>query len=200
MRQFTEKTLVIASRNAGKLKEIRKLLAPYVEDVRSAADFNLDEVAETGNTFIANANLKSIYTARATGFASLADDSGLMVNALHGAPGVQTANWAGAPVDNARDYQRAMQRIHDELDDAQDRSAKFVTTLSLAWPDGHVEIVEGAVTGWIVWPSRGSNGFGYDPIFQPDGFAETFAEMNSQQKQALSHRADAFRKLLARCF
>ena len=199
-RIFQDESLVIASRNQGKIKEITALLSPYVAEIKNSADFDLEDVAETGTTFFNNASLKALYTARETGLPSLADDSGLMVYALGGQPGVYTADWAGAD----RNYQSAMQRIINEIGDNPNHAAQFVCTLVLAWPDSHVESVSGAVKGQIVWPPRGDLGFGYDPFFVPDGQkenqAKTFAEMTIAEKQSYSHRADAFQKLVDLCF
>lgn len=195
-RKFDEKKLVIASHNAGKIREIGELLAPFGVDVVSAGDMDVEEPEETGLTFIDNAVLKAKHSADATGLPALADDSGLAVTALDGAPGIYSARWAGQP----RDFNMAMQRVQDELADNADRSAKFICALALAWPDGHVEVFEGKVEGTITWPMRGDKGFGYDPIFQPDGHQISFAEMEPAKKHEMSHRADAFEQLVARCF
>ncbi len=190
--------LVVASHNAGKVREIAALLAPFGLDVVSAGTLGLVEPEETGTSFIANAELKAHAAAEAARLPALADDSGLAVAALGGAPGIYSARWAG----EARDFGVAMARVHREMEasGSTDTSARFVCALSLAWPDGHVETVEGEVTGHIVWPPRGHNGFGYDPMFVADGHDETFGEMAPEAKHAISHRADAFRKLTARCF
>lgn len=188
--------LVVASHNPGKVREIADLLAPFQAfEVISAADLSLPEPEETGTTFAANAALKALAAARASGHAALSDDSGLEVVALEGAPGVLSARWAGPD----KDFDRAMRRIKAELGDGRDRRANFTCALSLAWPDGHVETVEGRVFGDIVWPPRGDNGFGYDPIFQPDGYNLTFGEMAPEAKHAISHRAEAFRLLVDTC-
>ena len=188
--------LVFASHNPGKVREIADLLAPFpVIRVVSAADLALPEPEETGTTFAANAKLKALAAARASGHAALSDDSGLEVVALEGAPGVLSARWAGPD----KDFARAMRRIKAELGDGRDRRANFTCALSLAWPDGHVETVEGRVFGDIAWPPRGDNGFGYDPIFQPDGYDLTFGEMAPEDKHAISHRAEAFRLLVDAC-
>lgn len=189
--------LVVASHNPGKVREIAALLAPFGLEVVSAGALGLAEPEETGTTFTANAELKARAAAEAAGLPALADDSGLAVAALAGAPGIYSARWAGP----GRDFAVAMERVHREMAAAgDDTRARFVCALSLAWPDGHVETVEGEVRGRIVWPPRGTNGFGYDPIFVADGHTETFGEMAPDEKHAISHRADAFRKLTARCF
>ena len=194
-RRFSGDTLVIASHNRGKVGEIAELLRPYARDFRSAGDLGLPEPEETGATFAANAEIKA-RAAAAGGFVALADDSGLAVPALGGRPGIHSARWGGPE----RDFLVAMGRVHDELGASADRSAYFVCALALAWPDGHCETVEGRVDGTLVWPPRGANGFGYDPIFVPDGYDLTFGELPAATKHALSHRADAFRRLVARCF
>ncbi|MEI8396874.1 MAG: non-canonical purine NTP pyrophosphatase [Rhodospirillaceae bacterium] len=194
-RRFSGDTLVIASHNRGKVGEIAELLRPFLGDFRSAADLGLAEPEETGDSFTANAEIKA-RAAAAAGFIALADDSGLAVKALGGRPGIHSARWGGAE----RDFMVGMARVNDELGSAADRSACFVCALTLAWPDGHCETVEGRVHGTLVWPPRGTNGFGYDPIFVPDGYTETFGELPAAVKHGLSHRADAFRKLVDRCF
>jgi len=194
-RDLTGGRLVIASHNRGKVREIAELLAPHRVEVVAAAELGLVEPEETGTTFRANAELKARAAAGASGLPALADDSGLVVPALGGAPGVQSARWAGAN----RDFRAAMERVERELAGKPDRRAYFVCALALAWPDGHCETFEGRVDGTLVWPPKGSRGFGYDPIFRPDGFALTFGEMEPEQKHAISHRADAFRKFVAAC-
>lgn len=194
-RRLATGRLVIASHNAGKLREIADLVAPFGADAVAAGCLGLPEPAETGATFQANAELKARAAAEGAGLPALADDSGLVVPALGGAPGIHSARWAGPE----RDFARAMQRVEDELGDSPDRSAHFLCALALAWPDGHCEHFEGRVDGSLVWPPRGSRGFGYDPIFQPDGEALTFGEMEPMKKHAMSHRATAFRKLIAAC-
>jgi XTP/dITP diphosphohydrolase len=188
--------LVIASHNDGKVREIRALLAPYGADVVSAGALGLPEPEETQNSFIGNALLKAHAAASAAGIAALADDSGLAVTALGGDPGIYSARWAGP----SKDFALAMQTVEDRLAGNSDRSAKFVCALALAWPDGHAETVEGTVSGELVWPPRGRRGFGYDPIFRPAGHEITFGEMDPAVKHEISHRADAFRQLVARCF
>lgn len=186
--------LVIASHNEGKVREIADLLRPYASRFYSAAQLGLDEPDETGMTFVDNAILKAKAAAMASGKVALADDSGLSVYALGGDPGIYSARWAGVP----RDFNAAMQKVHEALGDAQDRSAAFICVLALAWPDGRTETFEGRVEGDIVWPPRGDKGFGYDPVFVAKGMSNTFAEIDPQQKHAISHRADAFEKLKSR--
>ncbi|MFD2234707.1 RdgB/HAM1 family non-canonical purine NTP pyrophosphatase [Phaeospirillum tilakii] len=195
-RRFGGGRLVIASHNPGKVGEIATLLGPFGADVVSAATLGLPEPEETGASFVENAELKARAAARASGLPALADDSGLAVTALGGAPGIYSARWAGP----GKDFDAAMARIHAEIGDSADRSARFVCVLSLAWPDGHCDSFEGKVEGEIVWPPRGARGFGYDPIFVPVGGAATFAEIEPAAKHAISHRADAFRQLVAACF
>ena len=194
-RRFTGGTLVIASHNKGKVREIAELLGPYAATFVSAGELGLPEPEETGTSFVANAELKALAAAKA-GHVALADDSGLVVPALNGDPGIYSARWAGP----AKDFRMAMGKVEDGLKGQADRSAYFVCALSLAWPDGHVETVEGRCTGTLVWPPRGEHGFGYDPIFQPDGHGITFGEMDPARKHEMSHRADAFRQLVERCF
>jgi len=205
-RKLTPGRLVIASHNQGKVREIRALLEPYGIEPVSAGDLDLPEPDETGTTFAENALLKARASAEGADCVALADDSGLCVTALDGKPGVYTADWAerqwfeGEP---GRDWYMAMGKVEGKLAEQGpdvDRSAYFACTLALAWPDGHSEIFEGRVEGNLVWPPRGTMGFGYDPVFQPIGFGETFAELDPAQKQAMSHRADAFRKLVESCF
>lgn len=201
MRMFSGETLVLATHNRGKLEEIEALMAPLGIAVRSAADFGLEEPVETEDSFVGNARIKAHYAAQKTGLPALADDSGITVDALGGAPGVYTADWAETP--NGRDFLIAMTRTWDlvQASGAQPPySAQFRCTLVLAWPDGHDEVFEGIVRGTLVWPLRGALGHGYDPMFQPDGYAVTFAEMTAKHKNGISHRADAFRKLIGHCF
>ena len=201
MRSFDSTKLVVATHNAGKLAEIRELLAPYGLEISSAADHGLPEPDETGTTFVENARLKAHAAAQATGLPALSDDSGIQIDALDGAPGVYTADWAETP--EGRDFVMAMQKTHDKLEeiDAQHpRTARFCCTLVLAWPDGHEEVFPGVMPGRIVWPMRGEQGHGYDPIFQPEGHEQTFGEMDRWAKNRISHRADAFAKLIAGCF
>jgi XTP/dITP diphosphohydrolase len=195
-RRFSGERLVIASHNAGKVREMADLLAPYDVEVVAASTLGLPEPEETGATFVANAELKALAAARASQLPALADDSGLVVPALDGAPGINSARWAGPE----RDFVKAMARVKNEMDGKTDMRAHFVSVLSLAWPDGHVESVEGRAEGTIVFPPRGDRGFGYDPIFQPKGYQITYGEMEPAAKLAINHRADAFRKLIAACF
>ena len=201
MRKFTEPRLVLASHNAGKLEEIERLLQPFGVDVVSVAALGLPEPAETEDSFIGNARIKAHAAARASGMPALADDSGIEVDALGGAPGVYTADWAETP--QGRDFDMAMRRTWDAVEAAQasvPRLARFCCTLALAWPDGEDLIFQGFVGGQIVWPPRGTQGHGYDPMFQPDGHSITFGEMDRWEKNQISHRANAFRQLVAGCF
>ncbi len=199
MRKFNGPRLVIASHNAGKVREIDELLAPLGVEVVSAAALGLAEPEETGETFRANAELKALAAATVSGLPALADDSGLAVHALGGRPGIHSARWAERD-DGARDFAFAMERTEAALSGKADRTAHFVAALALAWPDGHVECFEGRVDGTLVWPPRGGNGFGYDPMFLALGHDLTFGEMEPAAKHAISHRADAFRQLVAACF
>ena len=201
MRKLTEGKLVVATHNAGKLREISALLAPHGVDVISAAALGFDEPEETEDTFAGNARIKAHFAAKQSGLPALSDDSGIMVDALNGAPGVYTADWAETP--NGRDFPMAMGKVWSKLEDMgakEPRSASFNCTLCLAWPDGHDEIFEGKVEGRLVWPIRGSHGFGYDPMFLPNGESETFGEMSPEKKHGMSHRAAAFSKLVDGCF
>ena len=193
-RRLDGKRLVIASHNAGKVREVAELLVPHGIEGVSAASLRLPEPEETGATFLANAELKAREAVR-SGLPALADDSGLAVAALGGAPGIYSARWAGPD----RDFAHAMAAVQERLGD-RPRAAAFVAALALAWPDGHVESFEGRVEGRLVWPPRGERGFGYDPIFVPDGHDETFGEMDPEAKSRISHRARAFAKLAAACF
>ena len=197
-RQFRDKHLIIASHNPGKVAEIADLLRPLGITVENAGDLGLPEPVEDGATFIENAILKATAAAKATGQPSLADDSGLTVSALGGAPGIYSARWAETP--SGRDFDAAMSRVHREFGDSRDRAAGFICALALAWPDGHVETCEGRISGEIVWPPRGARGFGYDPIFRPTGDDLTFGEIDPDEKHAISHRAIAFRKMISACF
>ncbi|MEZ5655764.1 MAG: RdgB/HAM1 family non-canonical purine NTP pyrophosphatase [Sphingobium sp.] len=199
IRKLAPGKLVIASHNAGKVREIAELLGPYGIEPVSAGSLGLPEPEETGTTFIANAELKAMQAADLSGLPALADDSGLCVDALNGDPGIFSARWAGPE----KNFGIAMQSVHDAIEEkgAQaGRDAHFICALALAWPDGHVEAFEGRVDGVIVWPPRGDKGFGYDPIFQPTGHDISFAEMEPADKHAMSHRADAFRQLVAAAF
>lgn len=195
-RKFEGGRLIVASHNPGKVREINELLTPFNASVVSAGDLNLPEPEETGTKFTANAELKALASATGANAVALADDSGLAVAALNGAPGIYSARWAGP----SKDFDLAMKKIESELGDAKDRSAKFVCALTLAWPDGHCETFEGTVAGELTFPPRGNKGFGYDPIFVPSGYDVTFAEMDPEKKHRMSHRADAFSKLVAACF
>ena len=200
-------SVVIATHNPGKLKEMRELLAPYGIATQSAGDLGLPEPKETGKTFAANARIKALAAARASGKPAFADDSGLVVDALGGEPGINSARWAGPD----KDFRAAMNRIQTLLIERgakapEQRRAHFVAALCLAWPDGHVEEFEGRIDGVAVWPPRGDKGFGYDPLFRPDGFDRTFGQMSAEEKhglppqgQGLSHRARAFMKLAEAC-
>jgi len=192
---FTGDTLVIASHNKGKVREIAELLGAYVAHFPSAGELSLPEPEETETTFIGNAELKARAAAAGSGLPALADDSGLVVPALGGAPGIYSARWAGPD----KDFSVAMRRVETELGNG-DPSAFFVCALTLAWPDGHTESVEGRIHGRLVFPGRGDRGFGYDPIFIMEGRDVTFAEMDPDEKHRVSHRAAAFAQLVARCF
>ena len=199
--------LVIATHNPGKLAEMRELLAPYGIDAISAGDMGLHEPEETGTTFRANARIKAQVAAKASGMPAFADDSGLVVDALDGAPGIHSARWAGPD----KNFHRAMEAIEEKLRERgatppARRKAHFVSALCVAWPDGYVEEFEGRIDGTLVWPPRGDKGFGYDPMFLPDGLTRTFGEMPSEEKhglpprgKGLSHRARAFLKLAEAC-
>ncbi len=200
MRKLSEKSLVIASHNQGKLVEIRALLGPFGINITSAAELGFDEPDETEDNFAGNARIKAHFAAKISGLPALSDDSGIEVDALNGAPGVYTANWAETP--NGRDFALAMTKVWDRLEDVnapEPRTARFVCTLCLAWPDGDDLLFEGKVEGRLVWPMRGLNGFGFDPMFVPDDKSATFGEMDPAEKHAMSHRAVAFQKLVA-CF
>jgi XTP/dITP diphosphohydrolase len=202
-----EGTLVIATHNPGKLAEMRDLLSAYGVQAVSAGDLGLAEPEETGASFAENARIKATAAAQASKMPAFADDSGLVVDALGGAPGIHSARWAGPD----KNFDRAMQTIESKLEDhgatrAAQRSAHFVSALCVAWPDGHVEEFEATVEGTLVWPPRGENGFGYDPMFLPDGLARTFGELTSEEKhglpprgKGLSHRARAFLMLKEAC-
>lgn len=195
-RAFTEKKLVIASHNPGKVREIAELLSPWSIEVVSAAELNLPEPEETGDTFVANAKLKADAAAFGAKLPALADDSGLAVDALDGAPGIYSARWGG----EAKDFDAAMARVNAEIGDNPDRGARFVCALALTWPDGHCEIFEGDVRGTLMWPPRGDKGFGYDPMFVADGDSGTYGEIDQAKKHDSSHRAAAFAKLIDACF
>jgi len=190
--------IVIATHNPGKLREVAALLAPHGIETVGAAALGLPEPEETEESFIGNAAIKARAAARASGLPALADDSGFSVAALGGAPGVRTADWATRP-DGSRDYAEAMRKVMDAAQEFEDRTAWFSCALVLAWPDGHLEAFEGRVVGRWVWPPRGAHGFGYDPMFVPDGRDETFGEMDPAEKHRISHRARAFALLAAAC-
>ncbi len=202
-----EGRLVIATHNPGKLMEMRELLEPYGIAAVSAGDLGIGEPAETGASFRDNARIKAEAAAAATGLPAFADDSGLAVDALDGAPGIHSARWAGP----GKDFRQAMEKVETELRKRsahrpRERGAHFISALAVAWPDGHVEEFDGRVDGTLVWPPRGTKGFGYDPMFLPDGHVLTFGEMGSQEKhglppkgRGLSHRARAFLKLAEAC-
>lgn len=201
MRRFEGDTLLVATHNKGKLEEIANLLEPFGVRVIGAAEKGLREPEETEDTFVGNARIKAHAAARATGLPALADDSGIEIDVLGGAPGVHTADWA--ETGNGRDFVMAMTRTHAELLDSgapQPWTARFCCTLVLAWPDGHDAVFPGKIEGRIVWPMRGTEGHGYDPIFQPDGYDVTFGEMDRWEKNRISHRADAFARLVKGCF
>ncbi len=195
-RIFTEETLVIGSHNSGKVREIKHLFQKYVPTVISARDLHIPEPEETEQTFIGNAVLKARFVSQASNHVTLSDDSGLCVNALDGAPGIYSARWAGPE----KDFSLANTRIIDLLKTATDRSAYFVCALALAWPDGHTETFEGRVSGVILPAPKGEAGFGYDPIFMPEGYTTSFGEMDPERKHAISHRAQAFQALVNQCF
>lgn len=190
--------LVIATHNPGKLREMAALVAPHGFEVVSAGSLDLPEPVEDGTTFIENARIKALAAARASGKPALADDSGLAVDALHGAPGIFSARWAGP----GKDFAAAADRLRRELDwrgAGEGAAAHFVCALTLAWPDGHCEDFEGIARGSLTFPARGGRGFGYDPVFVPEGGDRTYAEIDPAEKHAISHRADAFRQLEAAC-
>ncbi|AQR73944.1 RdgB/HAM1 family non-canonical purine NTP pyrophosphatase [Sphingomonas sp. LM7] len=199
IRKLKPGKLVIASHNPGKVREIKALLGPYGIEPVSAAELDLPEPDETGTTFVANAELKALQAADLSGLPALADDSGLCVEALGGDPGIFSARWAG----ETKDFGVAMQRVEDKLaalPPETGRDAHFVCALAIAWPDGHVEWFEGRADGVLVWPPRGQHGFGYDPVFVPNGHDITYGEMDPDAKHAMSHRADAFRQLVSAVF
>lgn len=211
MRKLDTRTIVVASHNKGKIAEIAELIAPFGFSAKSAAELNFVEPDETGTTFEENAAIKALASAKASGLPALSDDSGLVIDALGGAPGVYTANWA-ENADGSRDFDMAMQKVETALQeknatDKSQRTARFVSVLCLAWPDGHTEFFRGEVEGFVAWPPRGTSGFGYDPMFNPEGYETTFGEMTSDEKHgwkpgdefALSHRAKAFKTFVETC-
>jgi XTP/dITP diphosphohydrolase len=187
--------LVLASHNKGKLRELADLLTPYGIEIVSAGALNLPEPEETAPDFAGNARIKALAAATATGLPAFSDDSGFCVAALDGAPGVLSARWGGAD----KDFAAAMRLVHERVGDAADKRAWFMAALCLAWPDGHTETFLGRVDGTMVWPPRGGKGFGYDPMFIPDGGTLTFGEMDPDAKHAVSHRARAFAQVIAAC-
>ena len=191
-----EPKLVLATHNPGKVVEIAALVKPFGIEVVSAGELDLPEPEETETTFEGNARLKAHAAAKASGLPALADDSGLSVGALDGAPGIYSARWAGP----TKDFGIAMDRVRAELGDNPSRDAMFICALTLAWPDGHDETFLGTITGALTFPAKGEHGFGYDPIFVPTGFSQTFGEMDPAKKHAMSHRAHAFEQLVAACF
>ncbi|MBB1249251.1 RdgB/HAM1 family non-canonical purine NTP pyrophosphatase [Rhizobium sp. G21] len=208
MRKLDSKTIIVASHNAGKIAEINDLIGPMGFTAKSAKELNLAEPDETGTTYEENARIKALASAMASGLPALSDDSGLAIDALDGAPGVYTANWAERE-DGSRDFAWAMEKVERALEEKgalapDQRKGRFVSVLCLAWPDGHTETFRGEVEGEIVWPPRGTAGFGYDPIFKPEGYETTFGEMTAEEKhgwrpgdaEALSHRARAFKLLV----
>jgi XTP/dITP diphosphohydrolase len=201
IRKFTGQELVIATHNHGKLEEIEHLFETFKVKIRGAGELGIIEPEETEDTFVGNARIKAHSAAKESQTPSLADDSGITIDALNGAPGVYTADWA--ETSGGRDFVYAMEKTQNalaEVDATHPRSAQFRCTLVLAWPDGHDEVFEGIIAGSLVWPMRGENGHGYDPIFLPDGYNQTFGEMDRWEKNKISHRADAFTKLLSGCF
>ena len=187
--------LVLASHNPGKLAEIADLVRPFGLEVVSAGELGLPEPEEDAPDFVGNARIKALAAARASGLPALADDSGFCVAALDGRPGVRSARWAGP----GKDFSPAMARVNREMGEASDRGAWFIAALCLGWPDGHTETFVGRVDGSVVWPPRGSFGFGYDPMFLPNGANLTFGEMAAEAKHAVSHRARAFAQVVAAC-
>ena len=201
MRKFTEPRLLVATHNQGKLEEIERLLEPFNIAITSNKALGLPEPVETEDNFIGNARIKAHAAAQASGLPALADDSGIEVDALGGAPGVYTADWSETPT--GRDFPMAMTKVHDKLEALNaphPRTARFRCTLVLAWPDGHDEVFEGKIEGRVTWPMRGDQGHGYDPMFIPDGYDITLGEMDRWAKNEISHRADAFAKLVKGCF
>lgn len=210
MRKLDTRTIVVASHNAGKIREIEELIGPFGFSAKSAAELKFAVPDETGTTFEENARIKALASAKASGLPALSDDSGLVVDALDGAPGVYTADWAERE-DGSRDFPWAMEKVEKALAEkgatTENRTARFVSVLCLAWPDGHTEMFRGEVEGVIAWPPRGDKGFGYDPIFQPEGYDKTFGELSSDEKHgwkpgdatALSHRARAFKLFVETC-
>ncbi len=200
MRKFNEKTLVIATHNQGKLEEIEKLLEGYTISLLSSQSLKIDEPDETETSFEGNARIKAHYASKKSGYPALSDDSGLEVDCLNGAPGVFTANWAETK--NGRDFKYAMEKLWAkvlETKTSKPYKARFVSTLALAWPDGHDEIFQGFISGELTWPMSGTNGHGFDPVFKPNGYTQTFGEMDRWKKNIISHRGIAFNKLKKSC-
>lgn len=198
--KFTGKKLVLATHNKGKVEEIRNLFKDYDIELIAASDLHLIEPDETEDSFIGNATLKAKAAMAATGLPALSDDSGLSVNALNGAPGVYSADWAEETKGAPRNFKMAMERVNKEMGEATDRSAYFTSVLVIANPDGSTFVAEGRIDGQIVWPARGTGGFGYDPMFMPEGEKRTFGEMKLEEKKNYSHRARAFQELLDKYF
>ncbi|MEL7280641.1 MAG: RdgB/HAM1 family non-canonical purine NTP pyrophosphatase [Pseudomonadota bacterium] len=201
MRKFEGHELLVATHNQGKLEEIAHLLSDFGVKVIGAAQRGLIEPEETETTFVGNARIKAHAAAKATGLPALSDDSGLEIDVLNGAPGVYTADWA--ETEDGRDFDMAMAKAHDQIlatGAPAPWTARFCCTLVMAWPDGHDDVFPGTIDGQIIWPKRGSQGHGYDPIFIPNGYDLTFAEMDRWEKNRMSHRADAFAKLVQGCF
>lgn len=210
MRKLESREIIVASHNAGKVREINDLIAPFGFSAKSAAELNLPEPEETGTTFEENAAIKALAAAMATGLPALSDDSGLCVSTLDDAPGVYTADWAEKEDGSGRDFMMAMEKVHHAMEarNTSERGSYFVAVLCLAWPDGHIEYFRGETHGEIVWPPRGDAGFGYDPIFLPEGKDKTFGEMTAEEKHGwkpgqeddgLSHRARAFALFALTC-
>ena len=187
-------TLLLATHNKGKVKEFDDMLGGLGVEIKSASDFDLPEPEETENTFSGNALLKARAGCKATGLPTLADDSGFCVSTLDGQPGIYSARWA--ETEQGRDFSLAMQKVHDKVGDSEDEAAWFMAVLALVYPDGREEVFEGRIDGALVWPPRGDKGFGYDPIFVPEGLDKTFAEIEPSEKHAMSHRARAVEKFL----
>jgi XTP/dITP diphosphohydrolase len=200
-RKFEGDKLLVATHNKGKLGEITEILAPFGVSVVGAGEMNLPEPEETEDTFVGNARIKAHAAAKATGLPALSDDSGITIDALNGAPGVYTADWA--ETGKGRDFMMAMTRANDEITAVgphAPRTAQFRCTLVIAWPDGHDEVFEGVMPGQLVWPIRGEHGFGYDPMFQPDGYDITCAQMDPAEKNKISHRGRAVAQFVQGCF
>ena len=204
VRKFTEKKLVIASHNPGKVKEINDLLSQFGVEVVSAGELGLPEPIEDGDTFVANAELKARAAANGSKLPALADDSGLVVPLLDGDPGIYSARWAVNPAGSNKDFDYAMNKVRQAIEATGEKpegqKAYFACALSLCWPDNYIETLEGTVHGSLTFPPRGAKGFGYDPIFVPINYQLTFGEMDQAEKHRISHRADAFNKLVSRCF